>query len=86
MEELTIDLELTTHIGIQTFVTIGSISDNRMTDMCHMYTDLMCTARLDTTLEEGGSYIILNYFEVCHGTLSSLIYSYFGFISCVSYP
>jgi hypothetical protein len=53
MEKLTIDQELTTHIGIQTFVTIGSISDDRMTDMCHMYTDLMGTTRFDTTLEEG---------------------------------
>jgi hypothetical protein len=53
MEELTIDLELTTHIGIETFVTIGSISDDRMTDMCHMYTDLVGTTCLDATLEEG---------------------------------
>lgn len=52
MEELAIDLKLTTHIGVETFVTIGSISDDRMTDMCHMDTDLMCTARLDATFEE----------------------------------
>ena len=51
MEELAINLELTTNIRIQTLITIGSISDDRMTDMCHMYTNLMCTTRFDTALE-----------------------------------
>jgi hypothetical protein len=52
MEELTSDTDLTTSIGVDALVTIGSISDDRMSDMCHMDTDLVGTPCFYTAFEQ----------------------------------
>ncbi len=57
MEELASDSEITADIGVDAPISICLVSENWMTDIRHMDTDLMGTSRLDTTLDEGEGLI-----------------------------
>ena len=64
MKELPSDTEITADIGVDTLITVGSISEYGMPDIRHMHTDLMRTTRLDATLEKGECWIF-GFLDFC---------------------
>jgi hypothetical protein len=52
MEHLTSNALMTSHVGVDLLVSVCLVSEDRTADISEVYSDLMGTPRLDTTLEQ----------------------------------
>jgi hypothetical protein len=101
MEHLTSNTLMTSHVGVDLLVSVCLVSEDRTADIREVYSDLMGTPRLDTTLEQRkyreagkfgsfGTFIfylfVFNYLIVCHRALSRLVNSYLRFITSILNP
>lgn len=82
MEELSLDREMTSRIGILRYISIGLISENRGCIVREMDSNLMCSPSLDSTFEEG--ILLLDSFSegciVSDSSLTIRTHDDFGFI------
>ncbi len=53
MEHLTSNALMTSHVGVDLLVSVCLVSEDRTADIREVYSDLMGTTRLDTTLKKG---------------------------------
>ena len=53
MEHLTSNALMTSHVGVDLLVSVCLVSEDRTADIREVYSDLMGTPRLDTTLKKG---------------------------------
>lgn len=64
MEELSLESEVFLRPVIFMFYSISLVSEDRMSYICHMYTNLVSTTCFESYFEEAKSFsIILKYFE-----------------------